>query len=192
MINYTPTPNYYEDFIEHHGVKGMRWGHRKKTYTNGMSYRQMKKAVKKDRKLFKQKAETDKKLNDLIKKQNDDYYKKADKYEKQAIALGKKFKFDLDDGGGGKTKADQKAGMKYMDLWEKADKLRSTADSNGSQKRREWTSNKMINKYGKENLSAFDQEYNKRSLRKVEGVVAGVGAIGLGALGYAFYKSFKR
>lgn len=29
MIGYTPTPDYYNDYIAHHGVKGMKWGKRK-------------------------------------------------------------------------------------------------------------------------------------------------------------------
>lgn len=26
MINYTPTPDYYNDYIAHHGVDGQKWG----------------------------------------------------------------------------------------------------------------------------------------------------------------------
>lgn len=29
MIDYTPTPDYYNDYIAHYGVKGMKWGRRK-------------------------------------------------------------------------------------------------------------------------------------------------------------------
>jgi len=29
MIGYTPTPDYYNDYICHYGVKGMKWRHRK-------------------------------------------------------------------------------------------------------------------------------------------------------------------
>lgn len=37
--------------------------------------------------------------------------------------LAKKYDFDLDDGGGGKTKEDEKAGARYMLLWEEIDDL---------------------------------------------------------------------
>lgn len=40
--------------------------------------------------------------------------KKIQKYRKQADDLYTKYEFDGDDGGGGRTKADQKAGEKYM------------------------------------------------------------------------------
>ena len=35
MIGYTPTPDYYNDYICHYGTKGMKWGKRKaKTQSN--------------------------------------------------------------------------------------------------------------------------------------------------------------
>ena len=29
MDSYTPTPNYYDDYICHYGVKGMKWRYHK-------------------------------------------------------------------------------------------------------------------------------------------------------------------
>ncbi len=35
MQEYTPTPDFYDDYIAHYGVKGMKWGRRKKRNKNG-------------------------------------------------------------------------------------------------------------------------------------------------------------
>ena len=31
MTGYTPTPDYYNDYIQHYGIKGMKWKNRKKS-----------------------------------------------------------------------------------------------------------------------------------------------------------------
>ena len=51
------------------------------------------------------------------------YEAKEKELREEIDRLAKKYNFDLDDGGGGKTKEDEKAGARYMELWEKIDDL---------------------------------------------------------------------
>lgn len=50
MITYVATPDYYNDYLMHHGVKGMKWGVRKKQLmAKGMTRRQARKQYKKEK-----------------------------------------------------------------------------------------------------------------------------------------------
>lgn len=51
------------------------------------------------------------------------YEAKEKELREEIDRLAKKYDFDLDDGGGGKTKEDEKAGAKYIQLWEEIDDL---------------------------------------------------------------------
>lgn len=144
----------YDEIFElcHHGIKGQRWGIRRYQNEDGTLTEEGKKrygsvglkevslnTIEKDREKYKQK---------LLDSTAD--IRKAKKLEDQAIALAKKYDFDPDDGGGGSTKAAQEAGIKYMDLWEEAARLRAPYEIGGSKynEYHKLTNDYLTKKYG--------------------------------------------
>ena len=185
-----------ENYLVHHGILGMKWGVRKYqnedgTYTeagkrryfdNGMTYKEMKKSYDSDSKRFEEEAKNDKNVQNEIKSMRD----RANKKEKEASELYKKYNFDGDDGGGGKTKADQKAGKQYMRLLEQAEDLRDWADHQGEA----YVNKRLLNKYGETSIKQFKEEQNKRIDRGIKVAAAIIGTAGAAAIGYGMYKEF--
>jgi len=94
------------DVITHSGVKGMRWGQRKKI-----------------------RRTVDHEQRSSIKKRELEYVKKDPKVNKhlsEARRLAGKYDFDQDDGGGGRTKKSQDAGRRYMEHLEKAEFMKES------------------------------------------------------------------
>lgn len=109
-----------DNYLAHHGVKGMKWGVRKEREKTGSR----KGRYKRGHELSRKKSEKAKQIyNSRIKKD-----KEIDKlYKKQAFLL-KKYGLDADDGGGGNTdiwseQQLQRAGAKYMNIWDDIDML---------------------------------------------------------------------
>ena len=180
----------WKEELYHHGIKGQHWGVRrfqnedgsltsagKKRYENGMTYKEMKKSYNSDRKAFKKEADTD----EGVSKKKKALYDQADKKEKEAQNLYKKYNFDGDDGGGGKTKADEKAGAKYMKLYEDAERLRDQADYQSHV----YVQQKLLSKYGKESLNQFHKDeaaHVEKGMKAAAGVIM---ALSVSAIGYA-------
>lgn len=101
-----------DDFLSHYGVKGMRWGVRK-------ARRQERNEIKED---FKQRVRTEH-AKELAKRSP-----KINALKTQTQELARSNNFDLDDGGGGRTKKDQAAGKRYMDKWDQIEKLELDAE----------------------------------------------------------------
>lgn len=70
---------------------------------------------------------------------------KIKKLRNEIDSLTKKYTFDLDDGGGGETAEDEKAGKRYMDLWSEIDNLESSLGSRA----RALASKEIEEKYGR-------------------------------------------
>lgn len=100
------------DFLQHYGIKGMRWGVRK-------ARRQERNEIKED---FKQRVRTEH-TKELAKRSP-----KINALKTQTQELARSNNFDLDDGGGGRTKKDQAAGKRYMDKWYQIEKLEWDAE----------------------------------------------------------------
>lgn len=185
--------NDYLDYLQHHGIKGQKWGVRrfqnedgtytdlgnKRRYANGMTYKEMKRSYNKDRKNFLKEAKTSKE----VKAKRDALYRKANSMEAQANNLYKKYNFDGDDGGGGKTAADIKAGRKYMKLYDEAARIRDQADRQG----RVFVQNKLFDKYGKESVNQFRKEYADRGLKNVNAALAVIGTLGMAGIAVGTY-----
>ena len=83
---------------------------------------------------------------------------KIQKLRKQAYALSRKYDFDADDGGGGSTPEAQKAGKKYMQIWDKISDLENQTESYYSRSAHiDWVNKQVVKKYGRKTI---DEAYN--------------------------------
>ena len=193
-----------ENYLVHHGILGMKWGVRryqnpdgslttlgKKRYSNGMSYKELEKSLKTDRNKFWNDYKYD--FNSKERKDEDRLLKKREKLNDEAWELYEKYNFDGDDGGGGRTKKDQKAVAKYLKLQEQINDI----DEASSNKTNEYVERRIVEKYGKELLDDFkkDQKQNyeegeKYYNRWLKASLGFIGVAGATALGYGLYKEF--
>ena len=111
---------------------------------------------------------------------------------KKANALQKKYNFDADDGGGGTTAADKKAGKKYMKIWDEVSYIDDAMDRRRNIYAEKKSVDKVISKYGKESYKAA-QEYAKNHDAKVATYVTNViaGTLGLASIAVPAYMLVK-
>lgn len=159
-------------YLVHHGIKGQKWGVRRFQNNDG-SYT----AEGRERYGIGSKRPTNKQIKRLEDDLKEAYthehplYKKMKSYENKAYALAGKYDFDQDDGGGGTTKADQEAGKKYMEYWEKYDELEQKISNDISKK----VKKELIDKYGDEKINSIKIKDN------IKGGIAIVGLLGVNA-----------
>lgn len=197
------------DELYHHGIKGQKWGVRRfqnadgsltakgqKRY-NGKTLKEFSKEYYSEYDRLKKGFHTS---NSKELKEANKLYQEADKLEKQASDFYKevhkdgKYHFDADDGGGGVTAADKKAGRKYMSFYEKAEDKNNEADS----KIYEYINRNLINKYGKETIDSFKKDNKERinkAEKKIETFEKGIFAVSalalVGAMGAAIKKDLR-
>lgn len=157
--------------LYHFGIKGQKWGVRrfqnkdgsltpagKKRYgTVGPNVKVKSKTIKEERQ----------NLRRMYREQDPEYSESA-KLRKQASDLYKKYDFDGDDGGGGRTAADRKAGEKYMELWEKISSIEDGIDNRARKKATE----AIIEKYGEKRISDMQKIDNAKSIAIITAVLA--------------------
>ena len=175
----------YDTYLAHFGIKGMKWGVRRYRNSDG-SLTNAGKARYKDIKEY-QKKTYKKEYNNIYKKESEKNQKKISVLEKQATELAKKYNFDHDDGGGGETKADRKAGRKYINLWEKIEKLEYSAEDIAHAKATTSARNALIKKYGQQRITQFDAETNIRNKAKSAAFITGLAAVDIGIAASLIY-----
>lgn len=130
----------YNDELKHFGIPGMHWGRRKGPST---------KVMRADRRT-------------IGKKENEKAMKKYDiaGKRKRVLDYAEKNKLDFDGGGGS-----SKAGRNYNKAMATVDKMESLAYKEAGQK----TAQKMVDKYGVENIKRLNRS---ESLRVAAGMAA--------------------
>lgn len=191
----------YNNELTHHGIKGQKWGVRryqnedgslkdagKKRYSN-KEIRQERDAISKELASHGSRS-----LTGDAKKA----YQDNQKIEKRINYLLDNYEFDGDDGGGGRTDADRKAGAEYMKLNERYSINEHIIDT----QRNKQVTQKLVEKYGEKRIDQFKNANNVKTGVAVVAVVAaapvaiaasGVVVVGgtVAAGGYIGYKAIK-
>ena len=156
-----------EDYLMHHGVKGMKWGVRHDKNPDGSLTRYGKKQKRKEIAAYRKKQMSkEASRRSYIKSKAPDNSKKIKSLEKQAWDLTKKYDFDMDDGGGGSTPADKKAGAKYMKLWNQISILEDQQEGRYTHSdHARWVNSQVLKKYGEKTLT---EAYNTPAWKLAE------------------------
>lgn len=133
----------------------MKWGVRNDKYSLSEK-KALRKRIKSDRNRMMSEESYQNRKRVLF----SDYYnnyeknqKEAKKLRREAMNLAKKYDFDADDGGGGSTKASQKAGKKYMQLWDKVAELEEEPYYSRASHAK-YVEKELLKKYGQEKMDA--------------------------------------
>ena len=177
--------------LMHYGVLGMKWGVRKdrSSGSSRKSSRVSNKQIRDDREKFRKEAQAS--LSGEALKAS----KRRKEVEKEMYRLMDKYDFDYDDGGGGRTAADRKAGAKYMKLNDELMRIDDIIENDV----RTRASKKLVEKYGAKRIDQFKTAENVKAGMAVAAVVAaapvvmvgGSVVVGVGIAGMAGYAGVK-
>ena len=175
----------------HYGILGMKWGVRKdrSSSSSRKSSRVSNKQIRDDREKFRKEAQAS--LSGEALKAS----KRRKEVEKEIYRLMDKYDFDHDDGGGGRTAADRKAGAKYMKLNDELMRIDDIIENDV----RTRASKKLVEKYGAKRIDQFKTAENVKAGMAVAAVVAaapvvmvgGTVVVGVGIAGMAGYAGVK-
>ena len=181
----------YYDELYHYGVLGMKWGVHKDRSSgySRKSGRVSNKQIRDDREKFRKEAQSS--LSGEALKAS----KRRKEVKKEMYQLMDKYDFDHDDGGGGRTASDRKAGAKYMKL---NDELMWIDDIIENDVRTR-ASKKLVEKYGTKRIDQFKTAENVKAGMAVAAVAAaapvvmvgGTVVVGVGIAGMAGYAGAK-
>lgn len=187
--------------LYHHGIKGMKWGIRRYQSKDGSlttagKKRYSNKEIRQDRDVIRKELASHGGSN-LTGDAKKAYYEN-EKIEKRMDYLVEKYEFDADDGGGGKTAADRKAGQEYMELNEKY----MYNDHIISAQRNKQVTQKLVEKYGEDRINQLKTADNVKTGAAVVAAVAAapvmvtasgvvIAGAAVAAGGYLGYKAVK-
>ena len=152
----------YDDYLMHHGIKGMKWGVRRYqnkdgSLTSAGKKRYNRKDYVDDKNRFYE--EGSKKYTDPKK------YKRYTDTRDEAYRIAKKWDLDMDDGGGGKENTPDSERDRYWKLTEKYSKQYDdifTPEVNS--KIGKYVSDKLLDTYGKEGVKQFEKEERRQGI----------------------------
>ena len=145
--------NHNNDFLAHYGVKGMKWGVR----------HEKKRDIKRTKKKLMSMKEYEKQSEIYKSKNPSKQQGKIRELQKQANELARKYDFDQDDGGGGSTLESQKAGQKYMAIWNDIEQLQRNNDRvYTGEMHKQFVNEQLIKKYGEKTLNEVYKNKNWR------------------------------
>ncbi len=192
---------YDNNYLQHFGIKGMKWGVRRYqnsdgSLTNAGKKRVSNKEIRQDRDIISKEIASHGGRN-LTGDAKKAYYENQE-IEKRINHLLDNYEFDGDDGGGGRTDADRKAGKEYMELSEKY----MHNDSIISAQRNKQISQALVDKYGEKRINQFKTVNNVKTGAAVAGVIVAAPAVitasgvivtgaAVAAGGYIGYKAVK-
>lgn len=127
--------------LEHHGIKGQRWGVRRFQNEDGSLTSAGKRRQRK--KIKSEQAQIEKSEYKRLLKEYD-----VDGKSNAAYEYGQRHGLDLDDGGGGS----QRAGRKYMSMWDEIEALDDKALYNAEKLARE----AVVNKFGEQTIKEIE------------------------------------
>lgn len=161
--------------LKHYGILGQKWGVRRfenedGTLTEEGKLRYYGTAGKDIKVTLKDvRHETNKLAKGFSNK--DPRREKIKKLKDEAYSLAERYHFDGDDGGGGSTKADQKAGKKYMELWDEIEYLEQEIRKDSYAKGKEI----IKKKYGEVRINNLEKAYRAKGYAILAAIYAAGG-----------------
>lgn len=194
-----------EEYLMHYGIKNQKWGIRRFQNEDGTLTpagkarlsRKEKKSIKKDWLAYYKKTSPynegdfydgrEGKWKEYKDKKMQDSAKQIEQKLKRMYYLMDNYEFDQDDGGGGITKADQRAGKEYWSIVEDIGALSSKIEARGAQ-----LADSYINgKYGKNTMDEIRDSDRRTGMIISGSIIAGLGAMEVGLIVSAI-KDIKR
>lgn len=154
-----------EEYLQHHGILGQKWGVRRFQNSDGSLTAAGKKRYSRSelKDIHNERVEYARNA-----RESDPRRKELDRIEKEAYDLASKYDFDQDDGGGGTTEADQAAGRKYWELWEDYGALEEAIEDSASKK----ATDHILEKYGETAIKQLKRANDAQAIAFVAAIWA--------------------